>query len=397
MNFSRIIETIREGIFWEQVSYHIMHVWRWFKPISYFHKIQNKKIVCSSYNGMFHADSPALIADKLLEKDPTLDIVWLVDKRTNYTEYKGIRTVYMFSSAALYELSTAHIWIDNMRKSLTVPKKRGQFYLQTWHGGIPLKMIEADAADTLEENYLNIAKNDASNTDLMLSGCRFFTGLCKTAFWYNGEVLEYGIPRDDALFHRDPEKATALKTQLGISDDKCVILYAPTFRDNYSMGSYLSDYSGIGAAFCKVSGKQPLFLVKYHPNIRGSYDFSGEENIIDMTDWSDIQELYMVSDYLITDYSSTMFEFAMLKKPVFLYMNDYEDYLKERKMYFSLESLPFSISFTFEELVDAIMDSVNRDYSDAIEKFFNHIGLCETGHSTEIAADYLFSIINGGI
>ncbi|WP_028521061.1 CDP-glycerol glycerophosphotransferase family protein [Ruminococcus flavefaciens] len=397
MNITKVINSLRDGTFFHKAVRHVLLSktgYKAFVRILKMQKIQKNKIVCSSYGGMFHADNPALIVDKMLESNSELDIVWLVEKKNTNRKYKGIRCVDIDSVQALYELSTAHIWIDNMRKFIFTPKKRGQFYLQTWHGSLPLKMVENDAKDTLESEYLKNAKKDAAYTDLMISGSKFFTDLCRSSFWYNGRIMAYGIPRDDALFHVSAEKSGKLKARLKIPSDNCVLLYAPTFRQDKTANPYLSDFSDIIKALQKATSKNVTVLLKFHPNMRNYFStLNLENNIINLTDYPDIQDLYNISDYLITDYSSTMFEFAMLKKPVFLYMNDYAEYLKERKLYFSPDELPFPVSYSIEELIRSINESDIININNKAEDFFQKIGLCETGHSTEIIAKYLLKII----
>ena len=353
-------------------------------------RIVPNKIVCLSYNGRFHADNPGLISDELLALRPDLDIVWLV-AGFETPPYSGpIRTVPMRSFRALWELATARIWMNNMRMTVFVPKKREQFYVQTWHSGVGPKKIERDVADCLDPVYVANAEKDTACCDLMLSGSRFFTELCRRAFGFDGEVLECGTPRMDCLFHQDQAKAEALRACLGLSPDETTILYAPTFRQDVSNQPYIRDFSEIRATVSERTGKKSRILLKYHPNVAHLHDVGADaEGVLNVSGMSDIQDLYPIADCLITDYSSTMLEFALLGKPVFLFMDDYASYTRERAFYFSPEELPFPVAFSLAELLGNIRKNAaeSKMWAEKRETFFERLGMYETGRAARLAAE----------
>lgn len=381
--------------FWRKVERRLLFRWRGIEllaPLLKAARVVPNKIACISFDGLYHADNPACIADKMLEMRPDLDVVWLVGDRWRPDPGPDgrIRIVRLFSWQALRELATARVWMDNMRMLYFIPKKKNQFYVQTWHGSIPLKMIENDAVGTLSPEYVERARQDGACSDLMLSGCRFFTELCRRSFFFGGEVLECGTPRLDVLFHPDPEKADAVRARYGLTPEDAVVLYAPTFRQNLDRQVYLTDFSRVLEAFARTTGKRTKILLRMHPNVQAL--FRGRtwgENVVEAMDIPDIQDLYAAADFLVTDYSSSMFEFALLGKPVFLHMPDYGDYVRERKLYFQPEELPFPVAFSTRELVAAV-ERTGTDASmwkEKAEAFFRRIGLCETGNATRLAAE----------
>lgn len=391
----RLFSAIRDGTFWRKVLCRCFYDngrCRLLHPLWTFAHISPNKVVCISFNGLFHADNPALIADEMLKLRPDLDVVWLVSDGIPLPHGGPIRCVPLRSLRALWELATAHIWINNMRMPQLVPKKKGQFYVQTWHGSIALKSIEWDAADSLSPEYLAQAEADTRNCDLMLSGNDFFTQLCRRAFRFKGEVLTCGTPRMDILFHPDPEKTNAVRTHYGLTADETVILYAPTFRQNLDQQVYLTDFSPFLEAFSQITGKRTRILLRMHPNVQSL--FRGREwgkDIVDAMDIPNIQDLYPVADYLITDYSSSMFEFALLGKPVFLLMTDYRDYVRERKLYFQPEELPFPVAFSAQDLVTSVQRTRMEApaWREKVQAFFRRIGLRETGDASRLAAERL--------
>ena len=224
----------------------------------------------------------------------------------------------------------------------------------------------------------------------MISGSRYFTSLCRTAFLYDGEVLEAGTPRMDPVFHPDPAKTETLRARLGLDAGDTVVLYAPTFRDNAAQQPCISDFPALRRAFTRATGKPAKVLLRFHPNVQSL--FRGRDwgdGIVDAMDVPDIQDLYAVSDFLITDCSCTMFEFALIGKPVFLYMPDREEYARERKFYFSLDELPFPVAVSMEGLV-ALVENYAAEAEDRREKakaFLGRIGILETGNATRAVAE----------
>lgn len=402
--FSKKIKIVyrwyQEGQFWRQVKIKLFARFGGFKlffPVSYFVKINNHKVVCVSYSGIYHAGNPAYIADKIREMCTDAEIVWLVDQKKSLLtkEQYAENVVDFYSFRAMYELASARIWIDNARKSIYVPKKDGQFYLQTWHGGVALKKVEGDAEAQLSHNYIKIAKLDTTHTDLMLSNSRFCTEMYRRAFWYDGEILEKGLPRNDFLFHHPNFSENQVKEKIGVRKEHKLLLYAPTFRKNEEEFPYIVDFSGIIDCLERKLETQVTVIVKHHPNIRKlTNNISYKGRVVDATDYPDIQELYLISDFLITDYSSTMFEFSMLKKPVFLYINDWENYKNnDRGFYFDFEELPFAKAYSMKELLASIHSFDINSYDTKLEHFFSRIGLCESGAATDAAASYLVSIL----
>lgn len=396
MKMPGLVRALREGRFWRTAVRRVFldrGAYRLLAPFWKACRVRPDKVVCASFNGQFHADSPALLADALLARRPDLDMVWLVADDAPPGRRGRFRAVALNSLRALWELATARVWINNVRMMYPIPKKRNQFYLQTWHGSLPIKAIENDAAETLPSAYWAAAKRDSALCDLMLSGSRFFTSLCRSAFLYRGEILEAGIPRMDAIFHPDPAGADALRKQLGLVPGDTVVLYAPTFRNDAANQPCISDFPALLRAFSRATGKNAKVLLRFHPNVQAL--FRGRdwgEGVIDAMGVPDIQDLYAVSDFLITDYSCTMFEFAIAGKPVFLFMPDREEYARERKFYFAPEELPFPVAVSMEELLALVENhAAEAAASDGkVKAFFEtKIGLHESGEATRIVAERL--------
>lgn len=355
--------------------------------------IAPEKIVVMSYYGGGYGDNGKAIVRSLLEKAPGLDIVWVGRPDTEASIPQPLRYVRFRSMAYYYELATAKVWIDNSRKGADVVKRRGQFYMQTWHGSVALKRIEKDAQSHLSTGYLEDARHDSRMADVILSGCGFFTRLIRRAFWYDGEILECGTPRLDKLFAAGSDRSALRK--LGIPDDKKVVLYAPTFRSNGVVDCYLRDFAQVLSALKARTGEDWAAAVRLHPNAaRKANWISYSDTVINATSLPDLYELLPVADLVISDYSSLIFEAGMLNKPVFLYATDVESYGLDRNFYFRLEELPFPLARNTVELLKIIGSFDENVYLERLEAFNDSIDYFEKGTASETAANRILEVID---
>ena len=363
-----------------------------------FTRVHKGRMMCWAYTFKQYSCNPRYLTEHLLENNTEFEIFWVfrgnvdtsgVDKRIKCVRYKSLRYFLL--------VNTAEFFITNARTDpyrIYWHKRKGQKYVMLWHGGVALKRIEKDAEAQLSYSYLKKAKIDSKVCDLMVSGCRFQTSLLKEKFWYDGEILERGIPRNDVFFDkaRHPEMKERICHKYGISPDSRIVLYAPTFRRNKSIEPYRIDWSRVVPELRKIYDTEKIsILLRLHPNLIGKADASSlinDESVIDVTRYHDMQELLCVSDLLITDYSSSMFDITMLKKPCMLYATDIEKY--NRGYYFDFAELPFPLARNEEELIGNIRTFDSAAYDESVESFFEkHIGLCEDGNASKAIAGWL--------
>lgn len=358
--------------------------------------INNKKIVIQCFKDMGYCDSPKYICEELLHQKTDYQIVWITKKDYINQFPDKIRTVPVNTFRAIKELATAKIWIDNCRKNSWIRKRSGQFYLQTWHNGISLKKVEGEAEKVLSESYLRAAKNDSKMINAFLSNSDFATNRIKNSFWYSGKILEFGLPKNDIFFRYTNDTFTQnikrkVSICLGIPYENSILLYAPTFRHDFSTETYLTDYSDIIKALNKKT--EWTIVEHFHPNVQHFNTKSNHsEGTINADNYEDFQELLLVSDILITDYSSTMFEFSIMKKPVFLFTPDLKAYKRDRNFTFRLEDLPWTQSKTPQDLAISIERFNNELYLDNLEKFMKNIKLYDTGTASEKIVNFLKQI-----
>ena len=359
--------------------------------------LDRNKVMAESYYGGGFSDNGGAVAQKLLEKRPGLDLVWAARPENRDTVPAGVRYVEYRSPRYFWELATAAVWIDNARKrGREVAKRRGQYYVQCWHGTFPLKKVEGDAQDHLSRAYVRDAKWDAKATDLMLSGSDFFTGLCHRAFWYEGEVLACGTPRLDELFRITEDRIGAVRERLGVPAGRRLALYAPTFRADYRTDCYGLDFRAVLDALERQTGEKWTFLVRLHPNVADKADLIPySDDVRSATDYPDLYELIPAADLVISDYSSLMFEAGLIKRPVFIFALDLADYMADRGTYMDIRDLPFPLAESGRELLENIRRFDRGAYEAALERFFRRVGSRENGTASAAAADRILGALDG--
>ncbi len=345
--------------------------------------IKKNKIVFVNFSGKGYGDNPKYIAEEILKDKKEYQLVWLTKNFSDASFPKEIKRIKMFSIKSFYELATAKIWINNSRFDQFVVKRKKQFYIQTWHGGLALKRIEYDAEDKLSEYYRKVMKKDNRNINLMLSNSDFCTNMYKKGFKYHGRILEVGSPRNDILVNKQEELKSKIIDFYNIKEEK-ILLYAPTFRKSYDKNPYDIDFIKLKQKLEENTNKTWRIMIRLHPRIADATNLiNGPKELINASNYSDIQELIASCDLLITDYSSTMFEAMIANKPVMLYTNDIENYKKERGTYFKLEELPFPITQNNQEIFEVLKNSNLEKIKEQYNIFKEKVGLKETGQASK--------------
>jgi CDP-glycerol glycerophosphotransferase len=266
-------------------------------------------------------------------------------------------------------------------------KREGATYVQTWHG-TPLKRIHADVLwgppGLLEQLSL-----DVDRWDVLLSPNSFSTTTMRQAFRWSGEVLETGYPRNDILLSdRAGEVRDRVRRDLGI-DGRTAVLYAPTWRDDVFWDG--ADDAGALALdvdrFAAELGDEHVLLLRVHYKLTGLLRNLDHPVIIDVSHYPDIADLYLAADVMVTDYSSTMFDFAVTAKPLLFYTYDMDRYRDElRGFYFDLSvDPPGPLATTTDDLVASIrdLDDVTAQHAECYAKFRERFCHLDDGHATE--------------
>lgn len=358
-------------------------------------------ILFCSYHGKSASCSPRAIYD-YMRSDPAYrnyHYIWAVDDPKRFPELENsTRTELVpFGSRAFeWAMARAGFWVFNSTLPEHLCPRLDQTVLQCWHG-TPLKRLGFDIEE--EGNAMNSLREirrkyrlEGEKTDYFLSPSPFATECFRSAWklgkWYRkNEILELGYPRNDRLVNATEEDRQAIREKLGIPKGKKAVLYTPTFRDNEHVSGegYVCrpavDFEGLREKL----GDGYVILFRAHYLVASRFDFSKHEGfVLDVSGWEEINDLYLASDMMITDYSSTMFDYAVLRKPMLFYMYDLECYRDQlRGFYFDLKELPGRIITQEEALAPAILDLEQFQWTEEWEAFRQRFAPLEDGHAAQ--------------
>jgi len=375
------------------------------------YKVDNKTVFFETFNGRNYGCSPKAIYEKMITMNEFKDykFVWSFNNPSKHEVKKDKRLIIVKHNSKDYfkYLSISKYWIVNSIVEERVKKKKEQIYVQCWHG-TPLKRLRYDIeVDGAILNTISEIRRrndiDAARFDYFLSPSKFCTKVFTSAFnlkalGKSDILIEEGYPRNDSLFHFTEKDVTKLKKKFGIKGNKKVILYAPTFRDNQHTSGVGYTYE-LGIDFDSLKekfGKDYVILFRAHYFIAKSIDLSKYDGfVIDASDFDDVNELYMVSDIIMTDYSSVFFDFANLKRPMLFYMYDLDLYKgKLRDFYIDLKELPGPITETQEDLEKSLENISNyeKEYKEKYKKFNEKYNYLDDGDASYRVIKKIFNL-----
>ena len=349
-------------------------------------------MVFESFGGKFINDSPLAIFEEFKRREG-YELIWLVSPGNN-TCVDGATTIKLRSVKELYHLATARVWVDNFRKQIWLSKRKGQYYVQTWHARFFIKKAEEGAEDRLPEYYVEKAKHDSKMIDIIPINSDFGEFFYKRHFWYDNAVIRTGVPASDFLYK---ESYSAVKKRVcdyfNEKPEVRFVLYAPTFR-NDNLYDYGLNYKRIVDSMeARLGGKWKI-IERLHPNCE-SRGVSNREDacVLDGSRYSDIDDLIMASSFFISDYSSCIFDAVEAGIPTVLYAKDYNAYVQERGVYFTFEELPFPYAFEEEQLVETLMNFDQAKYTQEVGNFVMRHNIIMQDGSSKRLVDYILGII----
>lgn len=356
-------------------------------------------IIFESFYGRQYSDNPKALYQYIQQHYPQYQCYWMVEKgREKQFASWGVPYITQRSKNELLIQTKAKYWIVNMRLPQWKQPGEGTILLQTWHG-TPLKTLGLDIKQvtmpgvTTDEYYQQFL-TDAHKWDYLLAPNEYSSQIFQRAFQLPQEkIINSGYPRNDRLYHYTNDEVEAIKQKLQIKPQQKVVLYAPTWRDTYNQGQG-EYYLGLQVDLDQFVEKfdDVVLLIRAHYLISESIDVSAYETVIDVSAYPDITDLYLISDVLVTDYSSVFFDYANLKRPMIFYAYDEADYADEmRGFYFDYQTVPGPIVHTNDELMTAIEKSLNEgvlqpQYQDLVAPYLEW----EDGHSAQNVCHFLF-------
>lgn len=363
---------------------------------------KKKVVVFESFLGKQYSCNPRAIYEYLNEHYPDYDCYWSYDPRCEQ-QFKdhNLQLIKRFSIRWLLVLSRAKYWVSNSRLPLWIPKPNKTIYLQTWHG-TPLKKLGIDIKEihmpgTTTADYKRNFTSESSRWDYLISPNAYSSDIFKRAFAFQKQMIESGYPRNDFLHNYTRKDVIFIRANLNIPPDKKVILYAPTWRDNeyHTKGKYKLSLKLDLKKMQEQLGEEYVVLLRLHYLIADQIDLGEYKDFaINTSDYADIRELYVISDLLITDYSSVFFDYANMNRPIIFFVYDIESYRDQlRGFYFDFEKeAPGPLVKDTDSVIEEVKkQQLNHSFS-LPEKFNEQFTYLEDGEATKRVVETVFSV-----
>lgn len=362
-----------------------------------------KTVLFMSFHGRSFSDNPRALYQEMKQQDRFSDFsyVWVV--RDASMRIEGAKTVKFGSLAFFYYLAKSRYWIFNCKTYPFMIRKNDQVYLQTWHG-TPLKRLAHDIQISSDAKFYRSGLNaqemqstyddDVKKYTYMIAPNSFCTRVFQSAFGIEKErLIETGYPRNDILINADEQKKQEIRARLGIPEGKKVLLYAPTWRDNsFVAAGYTFELQADFRKWKEMLADEYVLLFKPHYLIINKFSDTEELNgfLYNVDASSEISDLYLIADVLVTDYSSVFFDYAILGRPIYFYMYDLDSYREElRGFYIDIYSdLPGDIYEDEETMLKDIHEG-NFD-RERLSQFNARFNEHEDGHASQRVIDIVF-------
>lgn len=345
-------------------------------------------VVFQSFNGKAYSDNPKAVCNYLHEIMPHVKIQWIFmdgsaakEKLPAWIDVVDGCNAFKFYKA----LATCSVFVTNFVLP-HVSKSQKQRFIQTWHGDKAFKKV------LLDETRDFVPEQIEGYCDLAVAGSEYGKRQYESAFRYKGRILMEGTPRNDRLVQNDPDLQQALKKSLNISENIKLLLYAPTLRREASQNKQKQQIQDLNISKTldhleEKDGCKWICLLRAHPAMVGLSGAGDDSRIMDVSSYEDMADLLLISDMLITDYSSCAGDFALLRRPLVLYQADRQEYLeKDRTFYFDIDESPYFVAQNQEQLESIIADMTPEKVAENCDEILEFYGDCETGHAAESVA-----------
>lgn len=376
----RLIQLVKDNRIVYSCYYHLMNMM--VKVIKLFVKPEDNLILFVSYGGRYFNDSPKCLYDRMMvdSRFEKYKLVWAFRDTSKFHEVEN--SVKIDSIKYFIIALKARCWITNVHIERGLDfKGKHTFYFNTAHTNIP-KLSEAGVSG--DKTFKSKAKNKC---DFFCVQSEFEKELFKDSAL---RVEAVGFPKNDVLANYTSDYRNQLRKQLGVPEDKKVILYAPTFREGYLKDR---DVQVDLKKWEAVLGDQYILWFRAHPVFACKVKVEKESSfVVDMSSYSNNNDLMIAADILISDYSGILVEFGIQQKPMFCYAYDYDDYVATRGLYFDVrEDLPGGY-LNEDELLDYINKGDRQEIMKKVEIFRSKY-IQVYGHSTDTCLDIIYQNI----
>lgn len=355
---------------------------------------KKNRVYYISFKGKSYSDNPRAVSEKVYQLyGDKLEYIWAIDDKTDISSLPNyIRIIKANSFKSIYYLSTSKIWVSNFCFPSWTVKSKKQYYIQTWHGDIAIKKI---LLDNKKRDYFF----ESHNIDLLLAGSEFGKKIMASAFGYSGQMLTVGSPRNDIFFgNTNKETIVRIRQLYGISASTKILLYAPTFRKKYkTTQQHIGlDLEKVRETLEEVTKEKWVVLLRSHEeNSNLGFD-TNNPSFLNVTKYPEMNELLLITDILISDYSSCVADFALTGKLAILYQSDLSDYTSaDRNIYSEFFDSPFYKFTEPKSLYDFLKVVTGEDAQKNCQDILKYYGSLESGHSSEEVAKFIKKAVDG--
>lgn len=313
--------------------------------------------------------------------------VWAFKNKTFSDTPSWIKKVTIGSITYYYYRLFAKVIITNCGEYPQIPVRKSQIMINTWHGGGCYKKcgLLQPGANKKGFFYQKLVLMSFKQTDIVLSTCKLASEkLFRESFKYNGIILEIGYPRNDILVNLYADIYIKIREEvlanIKLSNKHKVCLFAPTYRDHVKTGNFGIDFLRLKSILAQKFGGTWDILYRGH-HFSTNCGFNNE--YIDVSDYPDMQKLLLTADVFITDYSSAIWDYQLLKKPAFLFASDLQEYLDGRGFYYPIYKWGVPIASDMDKLECNIREYNSYNAIKQYEDTHLSMGDCETGHANE--------------
>lgn len=373
----------------------IIYVMRTVMHLLQLFPIKQNRIIFNAYRGSQYSCNPKYISEYLNDHYPSkFEIIWAFNdvNKFKYLENDNIKLVKFNSLKRFYYEATCKISINNVGSFSWIPRRMGQEHVNTWHAGFGYKKIGLGESvnDDLMKKTIQISSNE---TTLITSTSKEFTqDIAKSDLGYKGKILECGYPRNDVLFkqkYNDINLYLKVTKYFGITKDAYIVLYAPTWRYDKGTIPFAFDFRRVIDTFKEKYNKDVIVLSRMHHLTKKN--INSTNNVIDATYYPDMQELLAVADALITDYSSSIWDYSVMEKPIYIHTNDIVQYEKNRGYHLAVKEWGFPISTSDDELVSNINKMTSDFARKAAQKHRLYAGDFENGTACKQISEFILN------
>ncbi|MDI3408888.1 bifunctional glycosyltransferase/CDP-glycerol:glycerophosphate glycerophosphotransferase [Streptomyces cavernicola] len=313
--------------------------------------VRHDRAVFATHRRLGHGGNPGAVEEKVRELAPHIRTAWIADPAHHHTVPTATRRITPGTAAYWTALARSKYLVHDADLGHRLVKRRAQVRVQT-HAGTPLKRMGLDLQDrpaAARDTDFAALLDDVDTWDYALSANRHSTLVRERVLPGSYTTLEYGQPRNDRFLQASSQDVARLRETLGIPRGNVAILYAPTFRDHRRSQHRPLDLDRV----LRVLGPRFTVLTRAHPAYGEPLSRGEHARVVDVSDHPSVESLCLASDVLVTDYSSLMFDYANLDRPIVVFADDQEVYEAARGTYFDLRSRPpGAVARDEDELID---------------------------------------------